>query len=102
MMSIETATPDSTTAQTRNQQCLNPAAPSELLPLCWCRLGKDALTKERPPWVSRKYGAAFRRLGKKIAVITYTNAAADEIAERVGQDSAFPNIDDPQLLLAAY
>uniref|UniRef100_UPI0033BE0F34 UvrD-helicase domain-containing protein n=1 Tax=Pseudomonas aeruginosa TaxID=287 RepID=UPI0033BE0F34 len=34
--------------------------------------------------------ATFRRTGKKIAVITYTNVAADEIAERVGEDPLFP------------
>ena len=39
--------------------------------------------------VNRKYGKSLKLRGKKIGVITYTNAACDEINSRLDHDSLF-------------
>ncbi len=91
MMRIETAPPDfDDNADAQIQQCLNPAAPKSFFLYAGAGSGKTRSLKSALDGFRKAHGAAFRRLGKKIAVITYTNAAADEIAERVGQDSLFP------------
>ncbi|MBY5494032.1 UvrD-helicase domain-containing protein [Rhizobium leguminosarum] len=91
MVAIETAPPDfddGADAQIRN--CLNPADPKSFFLYAGAGSGKTRSLKNALDAFRQDYGAAFRRAGKKIAVITYTNAAADEIAERVGEDPLFP------------
>lgn len=91
MAVIETAPPDfDDGADAQIQECLNPAAPKSFFLYAGAGSGKTRSLKNALDGFREAHGAAFRRLGKKIAVITYTNAAADEIAERVGQDSLFP------------
>lgn len=91
MASIETAPAnfdDSADAQIRS--CLDPANPKSFFLYAGAGSGKTRSLKNALDAFRAEHGAAFRRLGKKVAVITYTNAAADEIAERVGEDSLFP------------
>ncbi|MBS1039074.1 MULTISPECIES: UvrD-helicase domain-containing protein [Gluconobacter] len=91
MVVIETAPPDfNDGADAQILECLNPAAPKSFFLYAGAGSGKTRSLKNALDGFRDAHGAAFRRLGKKIAVITYTNAAADEIAERVGQDSLFP------------
>ena len=91
MVEIETAPPDfDDGADATIRECLNPAAPKSFFLYAGAGSGKTRSLKNALDGFRDAHGAAFRRLGKKIAVITYTNAAADEIAERVGQDSLFP------------
>ncbi|MBW8791326.1 MAG: UvrD-helicase domain-containing protein, partial [Rhizobium leguminosarum] len=91
MTLIETAPAnfdDGADAQIRG--CLDPAKPKSFFLYAGAGSGKTRSLKNALDAFRAEHGAAFRRLGKKIAVITYTNAAADEIAERVGEDSLFP------------
>jgi len=91
MLVIDTAPPDfDDGANAQIQECLNPAAPKSFFLYAGAGSGKTRSLKNALDDFRKGHGAAFRRSGKKIAVITYTNAAADEIAERVGQDSLFP------------
>lgn len=91
MFAVETAPPDfDDGADAQIRACLNPAAPKSFFLYAGAGSGKTRSLKNALDGFRVTHGAAFRRLGKKIAVITYTNAAADEIAERVGQDSLFP------------
>ncbi|MCL6328133.1 ATP-dependent helicase [Pectobacterium carotovorum subsp. carotovorum] len=90
-MTIETAPPDfDDGADTQIRACLNPSAPRSFFLYASAGSGKTRSLKNALDAFRAEHGALFRRLGKKIAVITYTNAAADEIAERVGEDSLFP------------
>lgn len=91
MIMIETAPPDSDDgADTQIRACLNPSAPRSFFLYASAGSGKTRSLKNALDAFRAEHGVLFRRLGKKIAVITYTNAAADEIAERVGEDSLFP------------
>ena len=91
MVVIETAPPDfDDDADAQIRECLNPAAPRSFFLYAGAGSGKTRSLKSALDSFREAHGAAFRRVGKKIAVITYTNAAADEIAERVGQDALFP------------
>jgi len=91
MMAADTAAPsfdDDADAQIR--ACLNPSAPKSFLLYAGAGSGKTRSLKNALDAFRAEHGAAFRRSGKKIAVITYTHAAADEIAARVGEDPLFP------------
>ncbi|MEI7201600.1 MULTISPECIES: UvrD-helicase domain-containing protein [Pectobacterium] len=91
MIMIETAPPDfDNGADMQIRACLNPSAPRSFFLYASAGSGKTRSLKNALDAFRAEHGALFRRLGKKIAVITYTNAAADEIAERVGEDSLFP------------
>lgn len=70
--------------------CLNPARPCSFFLFAGAGSGKTSSLKSALEKFRDNHGAAFRRAGKRIAVITYTNAAAEEIAERVGADTLFP------------
>lgn len=91
MMTIEMAPPDfDDNTDTQIRDCLNPAIPKSFFLYAGAGSGKTRSLKNALDVFRAEHGVLFRRLGKKIAVITYTNAAADEIAERVGEDSLFP------------
>lgn len=91
MVVIETKPSDfDDRADAQIQECLNPAAPKSFFLYAGAGSGKTRSLKNALDGFREAHGAAFRRLGRKIAVITYTKAASDEIAERVGQDSLFP------------
>jgi DNA helicase-2/ATP-dependent DNA helicase PcrA len=70
--------------------CLSPDQPKSFFLYAGAGSGKTRSLKTALERFRGKYGSDFRRAGKKIAVITYTNAAADEIAQRAGSDPLFP------------
>lgn len=70
--------------------CLDPKKPKSFFLYAGAGSGKTRSLKIVLEKFRDKHGLEFRRAGKKIAVITYTNAAADEIANRVGSDPLFP------------
>ncbi|QNA84456.1 UvrD-helicase domain-containing protein [Sphingomonas sp. So64.6b] len=72
------------------EACLDPSNPQSFFLYAGAGSGKTRSLKNALDVFRANHGFGFRRLGKKIAVITYTNAAADEIAERVGEDMLFP------------
>jgi DNA helicase-2/ATP-dependent DNA helicase PcrA len=72
------------------RECLDPSNPRSFFLYAGAGSGKTRSLKNALDWFREHHGAVFRRSGKKIAVITYTNAAADEIRERVGHDNLFP------------
>ncbi|WP_346913204.1 UvrD-helicase domain-containing protein [uncultured Roseibium sp.] len=91
MADIETASADfDDGTDTQIRDCLNPVNPQSFFLYAGAGSGKTRSLKNALETFREDHGTAFRRSGKKIAVITYTNAAADEIAERVGEDSLFP------------
>lgn len=91
MVAIETVPPDfDDGADAQIRECLNPASPKSFFLYAGAGSGKTRSLKSALDAFREDHGAAFRRTGKKIAVITYTNAAADEIAARVGEDPLFP------------
>lgn len=91
MAAIETASPDfDDGADAQIRACLNPANPQSFFLYAGAGSGKTRSLKNALDAFRADHGAAFRRSGKKIAIITYTNAAVDEIAERVGEDILFP------------
>lgn len=71
-------------------RCLTPGKPQSFFLYAGAGSGKTRSLKQVLEAFRDKYGDQFRSLGMKIAVITYTNAAADEIARRVGEDALFP------------
>lgn len=72
------------------QACLEPQAPRSFFLYAGAGSGKTRSLKDALDYFRDNFGAGFRRSGKKVAVITYTNAAADELTARVGQDALFP------------
>lgn len=70
--------------------CMDPAKPRSFLLYAGAGSGKTRSLDKALRTFRKEHGEVFRRQGKKVAVITYTNAAADEIAERVGEDPLFP------------
>ncbi|GAA4414883.1 DNA helicase [Advenella faeciporci] len=91
MVEVETVSPDfDNDADDQIQTCLNPSAPKSFFLYAGAGSGKTRSLKSALDTFRANYGASFRRTGKKIAVVTYTNAAADEIAARVGSDPLFP------------
>jgi len=91
MMVTEMVSPDfDADADAQIRACLNPDAPKSFFLYAGAGSGKTRSLKNALDAFRADHGAAFRRSGKKIAVVTYTNAAADEIAARVGDDPLFP------------
>lgn len=70
--------------------CLNPESPRSFFLYAGAGSGKTRSLEKVLKDFRHKRGDAFRRNGQKVAVITYTNAAADVIASRVGDDPLFP------------
>lgn len=90
-LAIELGVPDTDKeADLAISACLNPHEPKSFFLYAGAGSGKTRSLKEALYGFRDKHGEEFRRAGKKVAVITYTNAAADEIAARVGKDSLFP------------
>lgn len=91
MVAIETVRPDfDDGADEQIRACLNPANPKSFFLYAGAGSGKTRSLKSALDAFREDHGASFRRSGKKIAVITYTNAAVDEISKRVGADALFP------------
>ncbi|MBY5592806.1 ATP-dependent helicase [Rhizobium leguminosarum] len=90
-LAIERGAPDTDRdADLAISACLNPNDPKSFFLYAGAGSGKTRSLKEALDGFRDRHGDEFRRAGKKVAVITYTNAAADEIAARVGQDTLFP------------
>lgn len=90
-VAVELGAPDTDSgADLEISACLNPREPRSFFLYAGAGSGKTRSLKEALDRFREKHGHEFRRTGKKVAVITYTNAAADEIAARVGQDALFP------------
>ncbi|WP_018013591.1 UvrD-helicase domain-containing protein [Teredinibacter turnerae] len=70
-------------------KCLNPESPKSFFLYAGAGSGKTHSLVKGLEGFEKYHGAKFRKTGAKIAVITYTNAACDEIIERVKGDPLF-------------
>ncbi|MEW8356049.1 MAG: UvrD-helicase domain-containing protein [Candidatus Thiodiazotropha sp.] len=69
--------------------CLNPDQPKSFFLYAGAGSGKTYSLVKGLRYFEEKYERGFRRSGKKVGVITYTNAACDEIIERVEGNPLF-------------
>lgn len=69
--------------------CLNPDAPQSFFLYAGAGSGKTHSLVEALKVFAEVHGSRFRSAGKRIGIITYTNAARDEIDERVDEDPLF-------------
>ena len=69
--------------------CLNLDNPKSFFLFAGAGSGKTRALIEAMQIFRQKYGQEFRLSAKKVAVITYTNAACDEIKHRIDHDSIF-------------
>ena len=69
--------------------CLNLEGPKSFFLFAGAGSGKTRALVEAMQMFRLKYGQEFRLSGRKVAVITYTNAACDEIKHRIDYDSIF-------------
>jgi DNA helicase-2/ATP-dependent DNA helicase PcrA len=69
--------------------CLNPDAPRSFFLYAGAGSGKTYSLVAGLKWFKSTHGAQFKTMGKKIAIITYTNAACDEIVDRLDEDPLF-------------
>ena len=65
------------------ESCLNPNSPKSFFLYAGAGSGKTYSLVKALESFEAAYGSALRKQGKKVAVITYTNAARDEIVDRV-------------------
>lgn len=71
------------------QACLSLKKPQSFFLYAGAGSGKTRSLKEALHFVLEKYGDTLRRQGRKVGVITFTNAACDEILRRVEHDPTF-------------
>ena len=69
--------------------CLNLEDPKSFFLFAGAGSGKTRALVEAMKMFRQKYGQEFRLSARKVAVITYTNAACDEIKHRIDHDSIF-------------
>ena len=69
--------------------CLNLENPKSFFLYAGAGSGKTRALVEAMKMFRQKYGQEFRLSARKVAVITYTNAARDEIKHRIDYDSIF-------------
>ncbi len=69
--------------------CLNLGKPKSFFLFAGAGSGKTRALVEAMQMFRKKYGQEFRLSVRKVAVITYTNAACDEIKHRIDYDSIF-------------
>ncbi len=69
--------------------CLNLDNPKSFFLFAGAGSGKTRALVEAMRIFRKKYGQEFRLSSRKVAVITYTNAACDEIKHRIDYDSIF-------------
>jgi len=69
--------------------CLNLDKPKSFFLFAGAGSGKTRALVEAMKMFRKKYGQEFRLSARKVAVITYTNAACDEIKHRIDYDSIF-------------
>lgn len=70
-------------------ECLDPASPRSFFLYAGAGSGKTYSLVKALEAFENKYGESYRRVGKKLAVITYTNAASHEITDRVKGNPLF-------------
>ncbi|MBR9880918.1 MAG: ATP-dependent helicase [Gammaproteobacteria bacterium] len=70
-------------------ECLNPESPNSFFLYAGAGSGKTYSLVRALEKFEELHGERFRRAGKKVGVITFTNAACDEIVERVKGDPLF-------------
>lgn len=70
-------------------KCLDPKTPQSFFLYAGAGSGKTRSLDTALRTFRESHGAQFGKSGQKIAIITYTNAASDEISERVGNDTLF-------------
>ena len=70
-------------------RCLSPDAPLSFFLYAGAGSGKTYSLVKALEAFKLKHGVNFFKVGKKIAVITYTNAARDEIVDRMSGDPLF-------------
>src|SRR5450631_1517887 len=66
--------------------CLNLAAPRSFFLFAGAGSGKTRSLVRALTHIRSKYGAELRLRGQRVAVITYTNAASEEITRRLDFD----------------
>lgn len=69
--------------------CLDLEKPRSFFLYAGAGTGKTRAVVEAMDIFRNRYGTLFRQLGQKVAVITYTNAACDEIRRRIDFDPIF-------------
>lgn len=69
--------------------CLDLEKPKSFFLYAGAGTGKTRAVVEALDTFRNRYGEQFRRSGQKVAVITYTNAACDEIRHRIDFDPIF-------------
>ena len=69
--------------------CLNPEDPKSFFLYAGAGTGKTRAVVEALDIFRDRYGAQFQQSGQKVAVITYTNAACDEIRSRIDFNPLF-------------
>ena len=70
--------------------CLNPEEPKSLFLFAGAGSGKTRSLVTALNRLREKSGRRMRMRGQQVAVITYTNAACDEIKRRLDFDLKFP------------
>lgn len=71
------------------QECLHIGSGKSFITFAGAGSGKTYSLKEALDFLKDHYCSDFSRQGKKIAVVTFTNNAADEIKDRVEQNTIF-------------
>ena len=71
------------------QRCLSLKSPQSFFLYAGAGSGKTRSLKNALEFLLDKYGDTLRRLSRQVAVITYTNAACDEILRRIKHDPIF-------------
>jgi len=71
------------------QDCLRIGSGKSFITFAGAGSGKTYSLKEALDFLKVQYSDDFSRQGKKIAVVTFTNNAADEIKDRIEQNSIF-------------
>lgn len=69
--------------------CLNLENPKSFFLYAGAGTGKTRAVVEAMGIFQARYGAQFRKSGQRVAIITYTNAACDEIRRRIDFDPIF-------------
>lgn len=70
-------------------ECLNPDSPTSFFLFAGAGSGKTRSLVEVLEKFKEQHVDRLRRRGQRVAIITYTNAACDEIKSRLGFDAAF-------------
>jgi DNA helicase-2/ATP-dependent DNA helicase PcrA len=70
-------------------ECLRMGSRKSFITFAGAGSGKTYSLKKALEFLSAQYSDGFSRQGKKIAVVTFTNNAADEIKDRIEQNSIF-------------